>query len=105
MSKTQSHKRAQSKAAGKKGKTEVQISRNRKLDAVTKSGYKATEVERSGNKTGLVKAARRLKARRSKQKVLQVPQNDMTKAVDAMKEVGVKGTVKNMRGTRKKSVR
>lgn len=77
MSKTQSHKRTQLKAAGKNGRTEVKISRNRRLDSVTKSGKRVTEVERIGTNRGLDKAVQRLKARRSSQKVLQVPQKDM----------------------------
>ena len=104
MSKSPSHKCAQSKAAGKGGKTEVKLRRGKRLDALTKSGKKATEVERSGTSTGLEKAAQRLKMRRSKQKVLQVPQKDITKAVQAMKKKGVKGTVKNMSGTKRRSV-
>ena len=105
MSKSQSHKRAQSKAAGKKGNTEVKLERSSKrLDAITKSGKKATEVERSGSTVGLKKAAQRLRMRRSKQKVLQVPQKDIPKAVQVMKDGGVKGTVKNMSGTKRRSV-
>ena len=102
MSETSSHKRAKSKAAGKSGKTEVPIKGNRRLDAASK--HKASEIERSGNKEALEKAARRLKASRKPQKVLQVPQKDMSKAVSAMKNVGVGGTVKNMGGTKKRSV-
>lgn len=105
MSETTSHKRAKSKAAGKNGQTEVKISRNRRLDAVTKSGKRITEVERSGSTQGLNKAANRLKSRRSSQKVLQVPQKDIPKAVKAMKKMGVKGTVKNMSGTKRRSVK
>ncbi len=104
MSKSPSHKRAQNKAAGKGGKTEVKLRGGKRLDALTKSGKKATEVERSGTSTGLEKAAQRLKMKRSKQKVLQVPQKDMSKAVQAMKNKGVRGTVKNMSGTKKRSV-
>lgn len=105
MSKSQSHQRAQSKAAGRGGKTEVKIKdTNKRLDAVTKSGKTATEVERSGSQHLLEKAARRLGARRSQRKVLQVPQPDMSKAVQAMKNKGVKGTVKNMTGTKRRSV-
>ena len=104
MSKSPSHKRAQSKAAGKGGKTEVKLRGGKRLDALTKSGKKATEVERSGTSAGLEKAAQRLKMKRSKQKVLQVPQKDMSKAVQAMKKKGAKGTVKNMSGTKRQSV-
>ncbi len=102
MSESKAHKRAKKKAAGSKGQTEKPISRGRRLDAATAN--KATEVERSGTSTGLEKAARRLKASRKPQKVLQVPQNDMDKAVKAMKKVGVGGTVKNMGGTKRRSV-
>ncbi len=102
MAESQSHKRAKAKAAGKSGKTEVPIKGNRRLDAKTK--HKAIEVERSGQKQGLTKAAQRLKVSRKAQKVLQVPQQDMTKAVEAMKNVGVKGTVKNIGGTKRRSV-
>jgi hypothetical protein len=101
---TQSHKKAQAKAAGKGGKKEVKLRGGKKLDALSKTGKKATEVERSGNKKALEKAATRLKLRRSKQKVLQVPQKDMNKAALAMKKVGTKGTVKNMAGTKRKSI-
>jgi len=102
MSETSSHERAKSKAAGRSGKTEVPLKGNRRLDAASKR--KATEIERSGNMDGLKKAARRLKASRKPQKVLQVPQKDICKAVQAMKNVGVGGTVKNMSGTKRRSV-
>ncbi len=104
MSKSPSHKRAQSKATGKGGRTEVKLRGGKRLDALTKSGKKATEVERSGTSAGLEKAVQRLKMRKTKQKVLQVPQKDMAKAVQAMKKKGVKGTVKNMSGTKRQSV-
>jgi hypothetical protein len=102
MSKSQSHKRAQAKAAGRMGKTEAPLKGNRRLDAQTKT--KATEVERSGHPNLLRKAARRLKSSDRPQKVLQVPQPDMAKAADAMKAAKVKGTVKNMGGTKRRSV-
>ena len=103
MSETPSHKRAKSKAAGKGGQTEVPLRGKRRLDAMSPS-RRATEVERSGSKSGLEKAARRLNASGAKQRVLQVPQKDMDKAADAMKSQKVNGTVKNMSGTKKKRV-
>ena len=103
MAESQSHERAKSKAAGKRGKTETPLKGNRRLDAESKG--RATEVERSGNKARLEKAAQRLKSSGKCQKILQVPQKDMDKAADAMKEKGVTGTVKNMGGTQRKSVR
>jgi len=104
MGKSQSHKRAQSKAAGRSGKTEVKMPGGSRLDAKTKSGKTATEVERSGDPARLKQAAARLKASRAKQKVLQVPQKDMNTAAEAMKKAKVSGSVKNMGGTKRRSV-
>jgi len=97
-----STKAAKKKAAGKSGQTEVPLSGGRRIDAATKK--KATEVERSGSSSGLEKAALRLKDSKKPQKVLQVPQKDRPKAVKAMKTVGTSGTVKNMSGTKRRSV-
>lgn len=105
MAETPSHKRAKSKAAGPGGKTEVPLSKGRRLDALSAGGGRATEVERSGTTTGLQKAAKRLQESKAKQKVLQVPQKDMDAAAKAMKKVGISGTVKNMGGTKRKQVR
>ena len=102
MAESDAHKRAKAKAAGPKGKTEVPLSRNRRLDAATEK--RATEVERSGSAQGLETAARRLRDSGKVQKVLQVPQKDMGQAADAMRKVGVSGTVKNMGGTKSRSV-
>jgi len=102
MSETPSHKRAKTKAAGPAGKTEVPLKGGRRLDAARKKT--ATEVERSGSSAALKKAAQRLKASRKKQKVLQVPQKDMSKAAQAMRSIGVGGSVKNMAGTKRLSI-
>ena len=102
MPESQSHKRAKAKAAGKSGKTEVSLTRSRRLDAQTRKT--AIEIERSGSTPALTKAVGRLKASHKAQKVLQVPQQDMVKAAKAMKKVGVKGTVKNIGGTKRRSV-
>lgn len=103
MAETQSHKRAKSKAAGNKGQTEKPQRGGTRLDAVRSDT--ATEVERSGKQESLEKAARRLQKSGKKQKVLQVPQTDMDKASEAMRKVGVSGTVKNMSGTKRRSIR
>jgi len=102
MSESQSHKRAKAKAAGESGSTEVPLGVKR-LDAAT--AKRAVEVERSGTAEGLEKAASRLRASNKPQKVLQVPQKDMSQAADAMRKKGVSGTVKNMGGTKRQSVR
>ena len=104
MSETPSHKRAKAKAAGPGGKTEVPIKGGRRLDAKTAGGKKATEIERSGTTQGLSQAARRLKASKAPQKVHQVPQQDMGKAAQALRKAGIGGTVKNMGGTKSRSV-
>ena len=102
MSETPSHKRAKAKAAGKQGRTEVPLRGGKRLDAA--SGKTATEVERSSDRRSLEAAAGRLKASAKPRKVLQVPQHDMSKAAKAMKSQRVKGSVKNMGGTRRRSV-
>lgn len=102
MPESPSHKRAKAKAAGKSGKTEVSLTRSRRLDAQTRKT--AIEIERSGSTQALTKAVGRLKASSKAQKVLQVPQQDMAKAAKEMKKVGVKGTVKNIGGTKRRSV-
>ena len=102
MPESQSHQRAKAKAAGKSGRTEVPLTRKRRLDAQTRKT--AIEIERSGSTQALTKAAGRLKSSHKSQKVLQVPQQDMAKAAKAMNKVGVKGTVKNIGGTKRRSV-
>lgn len=99
MSETKSHKKAKAKSAGK---SEVSISRNKRIDSLSRK--RATEIERSGNPKLLEKAAVRLKIARKPQKVLIVPNSDITKAVEAMKRVKVHGTVKNISGTKRRSV-
>ncbi len=105
MSETPSHHRAKNKAAGPGGQTEVPLPGGKRLDARTQGGGRATEVERSGSPQGLEAAARRLKQSGAPKKVLQVPQKDMDAAAAAMRKVGAGGTVKNMGGTKHRSVR
>ena len=104
MTETPSHRRAKNKAAGRGGRTEVPLPGGKRLDALTQGGGRATEVERSGSAQGLTAAARRLKQTRAPQKVLQVPQKDMDAAAKALRKVGIGGTVKNLGGTKKRSV-
>jgi hypothetical protein len=103
MSESESHLRVKTRAAGRGGRVEVPISGNRRLDALTRSG-RATEVERSGATGGLEAAAKRLRDANAKQRVLQVPQNHIPAAVAAMRKVGVSGTVKNLAGTKRRTV-
>lgn len=105
MSETSSHKAAKNQAAGPGGQTEVPLPRGQRLDALSAGGKRATEVERSGDAEKLRLAANRLEASGASQRILQVPQWDMPKAVAAMKEAEVSGTVKNLSGTKKTQVR
>ncbi len=105
MAETKAHKAAKRKAAGPGGKTEAQLPGGRRLDARTKGGGRATEVERSGDTKKLLAAARRLRSSGARQKVMQVPQSDMAKARDAMRQGKIGGTVKNMSGTNRSRVR
>ncbi len=107
MAKSESHRRAQRRAAGPGGTTEKKQKGGTRLDALSQGGKRATEVERSGSKQGLKKAAQRLKKAEgdgASQRVLQVPQADMAAAAAAMRDVGVSGSVKNMGGTKRHSV-
>lgn len=102
MAESESHKRAKAKTAGSSGQTEKPLRGNRRLDAATPG--RATEVERSGAPDKLRDAARRLRDSGKAQRVLQVPQQDMGAAAEAMRRVGVRGTVKNMSGSKRRSV-
>ena len=101
MGEKSSHKATKQKAAGKSGKTEIRIKGGRRIDAETKN--KATEVERGGP-ARLKAAARRLKDSGKRQKVLAVPQQKMGEARKAMQAVGVSGTVRNLKGSKRLSV-
>lgn len=105
MAESKSHRSAKNRAAGQNGQTEVSLSRNRRLDALGASSNRATEVERSGNSHSLELAARRLKVSGANQHILQVPNHHMDLASQAMRKVGITGTVKNMSGTKRRSVR
>ena len=105
MPEKSTHRRAKNRAAGPGGRTEVPLRGKQCLDALTKGGGRATEVERSGSSAGLNAAAQRLKQSGAPQKVLQVPQKDMGGAVKAMRKAGIGGTVKNMGGTKRWRVR
>ena len=92
------HQRTQRKLAGTKGKTEVPISRGRRLDV--KKGNRATEIERSGQPVRIKAAISRLRTQRNALKELRVPQPDLNKAADLAKASGLKMRVKNLSGTR-----
>ncbi|MBW2020338.1 MAG: hypothetical protein JRI65_10110 [Deltaproteobacteria bacterium] len=97
MSETRSHQQAKRNAPGK---TEVHISRNRRLDSATPKT--ATEIQR--NPSGIPKAVSRLRDSGRSRRVLQVPQQYMKKAVAEMRRQNVSGTVKNLGGTKRQSI-
>ena len=92
------HQKAQRKLAGTTGRTEVPISKRRRLDV--KTGNKAIEIERSGQTARLNAAISRLRTQRNALKELRVPQPDLNKAADLAKASGLKMRVKNLSGTR-----
>jgi len=98
MPESQSHRRAKRKAPGR---VEVPIAGRRRVDSATSKTV--TEVER--NVSNLLKAVERLKLSRRPRKVLVVPQRLMKRAVAAMRRKSVRGTVKNLSGTRRVFVR
>jgi len=104
MSESRSHRIAKKKAAGVKGSTEVPLSRNRRLDALSANQKRATEVERSGDLAKLQNAARRLRDSGANQRVLQVPNHHIDLAAQAMRNVGISGTVKNMSGSKRRFI-
>jgi len=101
MAEKLTHKRVKSEVAGKTGRKEVPIKGGRRLDVMTQ--HKAVEIERGGP-SRLEIAAQRLKASRKPQKVLITPSKSMSKAREAMRKVGVSGTIRNISGTKRSYV-
>ena len=97
MPESESHRQAKLKAPGK---IEVPVRRGRVDSASFKT---ATQVER--NRASLPNTVATLKASGRPRKVLQVPQNLMSDAAREMRRQRVSGTVKNMGGTKRLSVR
>jgi hypothetical protein len=98
MSESQSHKRAKSKAPGK---PEVRVRGRGRVDSATSKT--ATQIER--NRSKLPNSVAKLKASGRPRKVFQVPQFLMSDATAEMRRQNVSGTVKNMGGTKRRSVR
>ena len=103
MAETPIHKQVKNRAAGRHGQTEVPLPRGKRLDALSANGT-ATEVERNESPKALDKAVRRLAAAPAKRHVLQVPQPNMPAAVDAMRRGKLHGTIKNLSGTKRRTV-
>lgn len=98
----QQHTRITRRIAGSKGKTEVPISRQRRLDV--RLPKVAIEVERSRSPARIQKAISRLKTQPGVRRELRVPQPNMETAVEVAKRESTKITIKNLGGTRRRQV-
>ncbi|MFH1958356.1 MAG: hypothetical protein ABIJ15_07775 [bacterium] len=96
MGESRSHKKGKGSAA----KTEVPISRNRRLDAVR--GDNAIEVERGGTPKKINQALSRLKTQTNRNKILRVPQQDMNMAVQQVRKKRMNVNITNLAKTKRK---
>ncbi len=99
MAESRAHKRAKQYAAGRGGYTEVRLDSGRRLDALTRDGYRGTEVETSGSFGRLSLAAERLEEADTPQKVLKVPRRDMRFAAVVLRRAGISAWVEPMDGS------
>jgi hypothetical protein len=83
---------------------EPPLARRRRMKQKAKE-KRVLEVDRSGSARALERAAKRLKSAAAKDRVLHVPQWDMDKAIAAMKQAGVSGSVRNLCNTRQTRVK
>lgn len=83
---------------------EPPLARRRRMKQKAKE-KRVLEVDRSGSARQLERAAKRLKSMPARDRVLHVPQWDMEKAVAAMKQAGVSGSVRNLCNTRQQRVK
>jgi hypothetical protein len=96
MAESKSHKQGKGSAA----RTEVPISRRRRLDAVR--GKHAIEVERGGTPGKIDQALSRLRTQTNKNKILRVPQSDMDMAVQRARQKRMNVIVTNLAKTKRK---
>lgn len=96
MAESRSHKKGKGSAV----RTEVPISRGRRLDAIR--GRHAIEVERGGTPKKLDQALSRLRTQTNKNKILRVPQSDMGLAVQRAQQKKMNVTVTNLAKTKRK---
>ncbi len=99
MAESRAHKNAKWRSAGRGGQVEVPLPSGRRLDALSRNGTWATEVETSGDVELMKLAAERLAESGAPQKVLKVPQRYMMRAAVALRQAGVSAWVRNMYGT------
>lgn len=96
VKKTRTHRRHQTKAAGRQGQIEVHV--DGLLDVRTPK--KAIEIERTGKSERIEKALQRLAKTRKPHKILKVPNKDLTKACRIARKRRQKVTISNLSATR-----
>lgn len=99
MAESWAHRRAKRRSAGPGGRVEVRLPSGSRLDALSRDGVWATEVETSGDFVRLMRAAERLAESGAPQKVLKVPHRHMRIAAAALQRAGVSARVRNMHDT------
>lgn len=106
MAESQRHKVTKNREAGATGSTECSVSPSnpsdrRRLDACGPTRKRVKEVVTSPDPSNFRRAARNLRdAEGANQRVMIVPtKKDFPKAVRAMKEAGVGGTIRTPRGS------
>ena len=90
------HRRAQLRATGQRGSIEVELPSGRRLDALSATASRATEVETSGRMDRMLLAVERLVESGAPDPVLRVPHRHMGLAEEAFERAGVEGRVQNM---------
>jgi hypothetical protein len=83
---------------------EPDAARRRRLAQRAKDGKKALEIDRSGSLVHMERAAKRLKHMKAEDRILFVPQWDLSKAESAMRRAGVRGAISNLCGSQRKRV-
>jgi hypothetical protein len=101
VKKQQRHTQLKRKIAKPGGQTEVPIPGGGRLDV--KKGNTAIEIERSPNPGRIRAALKRLRNQPNARKELRVPQPNLDAAVEIAKQAGVKLTVTNLSGTKRRT--
>ncbi len=100
MAESWAHRKAKHQSAGKGGFVEFALPSGQRLDALSRDGVWATEVERSGDFMRMLQAIDRLVESGAPMKVLKVPDQDMKTAAAAFRRAGVSGLVRNLDGSK-----
>lgn len=99
MSRSKQHERLKSIESGRKER----LTPKGRFDVSTK--IKDVEIERSGSPQRIKHAVSKLKDTTKPQKVLRVPQYDMSKASKIAKEMNAKITITNLGKTKRRSTK